>query len=100
MFGSEFNDMNGVVYQKVKVNGKDADTKFDKQNKKITLEVGLNIIEVIFDRLLYFNSMFQSCTDIISLDLSNLVIPNSYSANQMFSQCTNLKSLDLSNFDT
>ena len=44
--------------------------------------------------------MFDSCTKLKSLDLSNFDTSNVYSMNDMFYGCSELKSLDLSNFDT
>lgn len=44
--------------------------------------------------------MFGNCTELKSLDLSNLDISNVENMRYMFSYCTALKSLDLSNFNT
>ena len=45
-------------------------------------------------------NMFNSCTSLTSLDLSNFDTSNVTSMNSMFSRCQNLTSLDLSSFDT
>ena len=52
---------------KVKLNGNDATFS----NNLINLEVGINIIEVMFEYLEYSSSMFYNCGNIISIDLSN-----------------------------
>ena len=44
--------------------------------------------------------MFDSCTDIVWIDLSNFNTSSFSVINNMFSGCTSLQSLDLSNFDT
>ena len=45
-------------------------------------------------------SMFQNCSSLTSLDLSNFNTSNVTSMNSMFYYCSSLTSLDLSNFDT
>ena len=44
--------------------------------------------------------MFQLCTKITSLDLSNFVTKEATDMQSMFSACYDLTYLDLSNFDT
>ena len=43
--------------------------------------------------------MFFGCTKLTSLDLSNLRTDSLEAVNGMFEECTNLKYLDISNFD-
>ena len=46
------------------------------------------------------SSMFNGCTSLQSLDLSNFNTSNVTNMNAMFTGCSSLRSLDLSNFDT
>jgi surface protein len=81
---------------KVKLNGNDATFS----NNLINLEVGINIIEVMFEYLEYSSSMFYNCGNIISIDLSNFQFSQLAFANFMFDNCVDLQFLDLSNLNT
>ena len=70
---------------------------------KIRLKFGEHKIEVIFDEnkiISDTSSMFSSCSNIMSLDLSNFNTSNVQNMNSMFAYCSGLISLDLSNFNT
>ena len=82
--------------QKVKLNGNDIIV----EGKTISLEVGVNIIEVIFNSVSNGAGMFDDCGDIISIDLSNIQFSNNKNVESMFYFCEKLESLDLSNFNT
>ena len=48
----------------------------------------------------YMNYMFDSCSELISLDLSSFNTSNVTDMDSMFQECNNLTSLDLSSFNT
>ena len=86
----------GYIINKIKLNGNDTNVV----EKTISLKVGINIIEVIFDQLTSLYAMFSECSSLISLDLSNLNTSNIQEADFMFYNCFSLISINLSNFDT
>ena len=78
------------------------DNKINNFTNEIELEVGENIIEIIYDDMIVTNcsKMFYNCSFIESIDLSNFNSSNVIEMIGMFYLCSSLKSLDLSNFDT
>ena len=67
--------------------------KFEKEGKYE--------IKIILNQLLkYMSCMFNKCSSLTSLNLSNFNTINVNNMNGMFSECSSLNSLDLSNFNT
>ena len=66
-------------------------------------EMGAALLEVIYintDGITNMATMFQGCTNLTSLDVSNWNTSNVLQMNNMFHGCKNLTSLDVSNWDT
>ena len=61
---------------------------------------GDSVPELDTSKVTTMNSMFSSCKNLISLDLSNWDTSNVTDMNYMFNVCSNLTTLDLSNWDT
>ena len=60
----------------------------------------LDDILKLCDNIADMSNMFNSCTNLINLDLSSFNTSKATNMNNMFSICMNLINLDLSNFDT
>ena len=82
--------------------------KADMANYNVGNSNGLfpsSIIEASFkgsntSNVTYMNYMFESCTNLASLDLSSFDTSNVTTMDSMFQGCNSLKSLYLSNFNT
>ena len=60
----------------------------------------LQVYECNTENVTNMNSMFNNCSSLTSLDVSNFNIENITSMNSMFANCSSLISLDVSNFNT
>ena len=77
-------------------------------NKKVNFnfkykfsQKGKYVIKIILNQLLkYMSCMFNKCSSLISLNLSNFNTINVNNMNGMFNKCSLLTSLNLSNFNT
>ena len=120
---SKYND--GVLAQKAKLTGINITengtyTKEDgysnvvvdvkASTETIDLKTGIKFSKSTFSAVPYtlicdsgvtnMSSMFQSCNNLTTLDLSNFDTSNVTDMNNMFNYCGNLTSVDLSNFNT
>ena len=91
----------GDSVKKVIVKADMANYNVDKTNGRFPS----SIIEASFkgsntSKVTYMNYMFDTCYNLISLDLSSFNTSNVTSMDSMFQECNSLKSLDLSSFNT
>ena len=92
----EYVDINNISHI-TKYTNEDSLLNFTKDNKdikncKITIVGQLNIKDIY--------GMFQNCSNLVSLDISNFDTSKVTDMNFIFMNCSSLTSLDLSNFDT
>ena len=70
-------------------------------NSTIDLPNPENEVKLIFDNEVgNCTSMFKGCSNIIEIDLSNFISPNTASIDSMFQDCTSLKKINFGNFQT
>ena len=75
-----------------------ADSRYSSGFKKLTAIENLRLLDT--SKVTDMNGMFENCSGLTSLDLSNFDTSNVTGMSSMFSGCSGLTSLDASGFDT
>lgn len=93
-----------TVYNNYEVNGKVYKTKLSTGNHMFSYNTTVESIKfgdnIDISELQDMSYMFYGCSNLVSLDVSNLNTSNITNMSHMFCGCSNLVSLDVSNFDT